>query len=240
MRLYFLLMMTVCLGYYLLILFYTKRFRSTFLNFWLLAGMIHAALGALWNWLPYTIQAIATMIVLVIWIIFLGVEIQIVRAMRTKNPCVPEYLIVLGAQVRGTYITNSLRRRLDTACRVWKQHPEIKIIVSGGKGRGEDISEAEAMSGYLLQSGIKENKILKEDCSSSTRENLMFSKKLITDESSSVGIVTNDFHIYRSLFLARECGFQQVCGIPASTNRVLFMNYMVREFFAILWMKITK
>ena len=105
----------------------------------------------------------------------------------------------------------------------------IKIIVSGGQGNGEDISEAQAMYDYLVQNGIPADIIIKEDKSTNTEENFRFSEKFIEDKSAKIGIVTNNFHIYRAKKLAHAKGLDNITGIPASSDNVLFINYMVRE-----------
>lgn len=110
----------------------------------------------------------------------------------------------------------------------------IKIIVSGGQGNGEDISEAQAMYDYLVQNGIPADIIIKEDKSTNTEENFRFSEKFIEDKSAKIGIVTNNFHIYRAKKLAHAKGLDNITGIPASSDNVLFINYMVRESIGIV------
>ena len=110
----------------------------------------------------------------------------------------------------------------------------IKIIVSGGQGNGEDISEAQAMYDYLLQNGLPADIIIKEDKSTNTEENFRFSEKFIEDKSAKIGIVTNNFHIYRAKKLAHAKGLDNITGIPASSDNVLFINYMVRESIGIV------
>ncbi|HPU64061.1 MAG TPA: YdcF family protein, partial [Mobilitalea sp.] len=81
-----------------------------------------------------------------------------------------EYLIVLGARIRGTKITRSLYMRLKTAEVYLKDNQKTLVIVSGGQGPGEDISEAEVMKKFLLENGIEEKRILTEDKSKNTLE----------------------------------------------------------------------
>lgn len=144
-----------------------------------------------------------------------------------------EYLIVLGAQVRGTQITDSLLRRLKRACRYLEEHPDTKVIVSGGRGKGEDIEEARAMEDYLLDCGIEKSRIIKELRSRTTRENLMFSAGFFEKEQAVTGIVSNNFHVYRACCYARKLGYQKVYPVPAGCHPVLFVNYAVREVFAV-------
>ena len=175
-----------------------------------------------------------------IWILFLAVEFFIVRAMRPGRKKNCRYLIVLGAQVRGERITDSLKRRLDAALLYHQVCPSVKIIVSGGQGKGEDVSEAYAMAQYLREHGVKDEQIMLEDQSRTTRENLRFSKAYLEELKTPVGIVTNNFHLFRALLIGRSEGYENLTGIAAGCNRILFLNYMVREFFAVVWLWIQR
>jgi uncharacterized SAM-binding protein YcdF (DUF218 family) len=144
-----------------------------------------------------------------------------------------EYIVILGAQIKGTIISKSLKKRLDTALVYLRTNPDTKIIVSGGKGKDELISEAEAMSKYLVVEGIDKGRIQMEDKSTNTNENIRFSKKFIP-ENASVAIVTNGFHIYRSIKIAKKQGFPQVQGIAAPTDPILSVSYYVWETLGVL------
>ena len=89
-----------------------------------------------------------------------------------------------------------------------------------------------------MKHGVPKEKIFLENRSTSTRENLRFSRKYADAEKDRVGIVTNDFHIYRSSLIARQEGYQNIIMIPAGSNPVFQINYLVREFFAVVrtWM----
>lgn len=178
-----------------------------------------------------------------VWLVFLVVVFLIWQAVGKVPEEDADYLIVLGAQVRGRKITNSLMRRLDAAYAYLCRNPRTKVIVSGGKGKGEDISEAEAMAENLLKRGINVERILREEMSTSTEENLRFSAEMIQRESgidpeNVVVLVTNNFHVYRALMLGRQAGYQKLEGLSATSNPVLQLNYLVREFFAIILTKI--
>lgn len=186
---------------------------------------------------PIFIDYVILAIAIILWLFFIAVEILILCAMAVMPKRKLKYIIILGAQIRGKNITNSLKRRLDKGLRYLQENPETICIVSGGKGRGEEISEAEAMVAYLKDCGMDEKRICMEDKSTTTCENLIFSKQFIDNlEKDSVGIVSNNFHIYRAMKMARTLGYRKVFALPATTNMVVFPNYMVREFFALLKM----
>lgn len=237
MRYYLLIAGSLCIVYYLILIIYSRRLRSTFAAFWLISGGVHLLLGC--APLPVYMYTMLKWGFLLLWLVFLTVESLILRGMSSRPDPGADWIIILGAQVRGTYITNSLRRRLDAGLVYLEDSSETRVIVSGGKGRGEDISEAEAMAGYLREHGIPQEKIREEDQSATTRENLRFSRQFADAERETVGIVTNDFHIYRASLIARQEGYQNIILIPASSNPVFQLNYLVREFFAVIqvWLR---
>lgn len=224
-----------CLAYYILIRIYTKRRNSTFLLFWLLSGLALLALSFLLPVLPETVCRYLIVAATVFVCCFLVVEGLICSAMLKKAEDGLEYIIVLGAQVRGTRITNSLERRLIQALRYLEDNPDARAIVSGGQGKGEDIPEAAAMAAYLSEHGVESERIILEDKSTTTQENLSFSAAFIPDRKGRIGLVTNDFHMYRALMIAKSLGYQNIRGIAASSNPVLQANYLVREFFACIY-----
>ena len=153
-----------------------------------------------------------------------------------------DYVVVLGAQVKGSSPSQSLLYRIQEAAEYLKENPETKAILSGGKGTGEVISEAHCMRRELEKMGISGERLIEENRSTSTKENIVYSYELIQEDSKKgekkVGIVTNDFHIYRGTAIARKKMECQIYGIPAKSNGFLQLNYMVREFLGIVKDKI--
>ncbi len=232
MKTYFLIVGCLCILYYLILALYSRRLRSTFAVFWLLSGGVHLLFGC--APLPVYVYTALGWLCLVCWLLFFFVEFKIIRSMYTRCDEELDWIIVLGAQVRGRYITNSLRRRLDKALAYAQKFHGVKVIVSGGQGPEEAVSEAEAMAEYLMENGVPSEQIFKEDKSTSTRENFRFSRIYADEEHEKVGIVTNDFHIYRSSLIARQEGYQKIYLIPADSNPVFQLNYLVREFFGVI------
>ena len=150
-----------------------------------------------------------------------------------EAPCA-EYLIVLGARWKSAGPGEVLRRRLDKAVSYLEQNPDTRVIVSGGQGDNEAISEAEGMRGYLLQAGIEESRILVEDASSNTYENLVFSGELLDRENDKVVIVTNNFHVFRALSIAKKQGYHKAEGLAASSVLGMGPNNLLREFLGVL------
>lgn len=237
MQTYFLLFAAGSFLYYAIISGYTGKWNSTFAGFWIFFGSLHFVMALIYPALPVRGKQFLLAAVMICWCVFLVVEGRILGAMKHNTVHEVRYLIVLGAQVRGTKITNSLMRRLDAAYQYLTDYPETIVIVSGGQGKGELITEADAMAENLMKRGIATERILREDRSVSTRENLIFSGKHIGDLTQPVALVTNSFHVYRSLLIGRRVGYTHLEGIAATSNPVLLLNYMVREFFAVLLTK---
>lgn len=187
------------------------------------------------TWFDYLILALSA----IAWVLFGIVELVILSAMLAIPKNELEYVIILGAQIRGKKITNALERRLKKGIRYLKENPKTHCIVSGGRGKGEEITEAEAMGEYLIRNGIERERILLEDKSKTTWQNLEFSQTLIKNKEM-IGIITNNFHIYRAVKIAEMQGYKKIYAIPASTNLIVFPNYMTREFFALIKLFIKK
>lgn len=143
-----------------------------------------------------------------------------------------DYVIVLGAGLKKNKPTLALKYRIETAAKYAKENLKTKIIVSGGKGKDELISEAECMKIELIKLGIEENRIIKEDLSTNTYENMKFSKNFIKENEKGI-IVTNDYHLFRSIKLAEKQGLQ-IVGLPAKTPTVILPTAYIRECLSIL------
>lgn len=173
-------------------------------------------------------------------ILFAVIEVIVVGGSRTdKNPQAP-YLIVLGAGVNGDEPSLSLLYRLEAAKKYLNDYPESKAIVSGGQGAGENISEAECMRRWLRDNGVSHERIIMEDKSTSTYENLRNSLEIINergdDPSAKIAVLSQEYHLFRAKFYARELGADTV-GIAASTgNKVMMVSYTMREAFAVAYM----
>ncbi|MBE6861050.1 MAG: YdcF family protein [Ruminococcus sp.] len=146
-------------------------------------------------------------------------------------------LVVLGCKVKNGEPSLMLQRRLDTAYTYLNDNPDAKVIVSGGKGTDEIISEAECMTNYLLSKGISSDRIYMESASTSTNENLAFSKKLIDENhlSPKITIVTDGFHQLRAELIAKKQGYKDIKNLSASTALWLLPTYYVRELFGVTY-----
>lgn len=147
-----------------------------------------------------------------------------------------DYVMILGGGVKGGEVTKTLQFRLDEGIVFLNEHPDLEVIVSGGKGFGESISEGEAMENYLIANGIPKEKIIVETKATSTMENFKYTKQMLDEQTGrsdyKLMVVTSDFHMARSKVLASFNGFTPY-GIPSKTWIGVFPNCVIREYFAV-------
>ncbi len=144
-----------------------------------------------------------------------------------------DYAIVLGAKVKKDSLSLSLRYRLDAALAYANENPHVILILSGGQGADEPMSEAEAMRRFLTDNGIKESRLILEDASTSTYENLLFSKKLLPADVNSITIISSDFHLARAQRIAWSLDLKSDV-VAAKTPKVVEAKSVFRERIALV------
>lgn len=138
----------------------------------------------------------------------------------------PQVMVILGCRVMpGGEPSMLLQDRLETALDYLEEDPDILVVVSGGQGSNEPVSEAACMAGWLEERGISEDRIFQEDQSSNTKENLIFSKDLLAREGIDVGetdvlVVSNGFHLTRARMLAERFGYGEVSTLAAPSSHI--------------------
>ncbi len=144
-----------------------------------------------------------------------------------------DYIIVLGAGIIGSKVTPLLAARIEKGIELLRYNPNAVLIMSGGQGSGEDIPESKAMAEYALDKGVGAEKIIMEQKSVSTEENLRFSRELMNKQNPQIVIVTTAYHILRALILAKRQGIRCV-GFGAKTKWYFTLNAFIREFVGYL------
>ena len=229
---------------------YNTHTGTSFWLFWVAFALALGVWAAViwfhwWRALPNAVR-IPIGIVLCVALCGFGVsQAAIASHMRDEGDRNLDYIIVLGAQVHQGSPSLVLRYRLDRAAEYLRAHPDTTCIVSGGQGPNEPYAEARGMADYLEHdAGIDASRIIEEPDSTTTVENLRNSRTIIdsanntgnstssTASEPSIGIVTNDFHVFRSLQIAHDQGYTDVQGIAAGSPRDMLLNNMVRESFA--------
>ena len=186
------------------------------------------------------LKRIVTILLCVGFTYFLFVETLVISNARTDKDPQRKFLIVLGARVMDGAPSLSLQHRLEGTLEYLNRYPDSTAIVSGGQGKGEIISEAQCMHDWLIEKGIPESRILMEDRSTSTMENLRFSWEIIQELSGGpddVAILSSNYHLYRAKTMARRLGIHPagvkgVVGYPIYT-----LGMFIREAFGVthLW-----
>ena len=171
---------------------------------------------------------------------FAGVCCLVLWSLQTAGP-VPSvpYAIVLGAGIDGDQPSKTLARRLDAAVDYMEEHPQTRLVVSGGLGHGKTMTEAAVMQRYLLQRGIASQKIILEEASTTSEENLRNTARILRElsgeEKPPLLIFTSDYHLYRAQILARPY-YSPVYGVGAKSPVLVRINYMLREYLALFKM----
>lgn len=135
---------------------------------------------------------------------------------KSAAPCV----IVLGARVYADgSLSHSLQYRCDAALELWRRGGVSCLLLCGGAGRDEPVTEASAMARYLAEQGVPAEDMLLEAESVNTIENLKNARALMQARGyDRAALVTSDYHLTRALWIARDAGLQ-VCGVPAASPR---------------------
>lgn len=171
------------------------------------------------------------------------IEIFVINRGNSDLRALPaDAVIVLGAGVNGEEPSLSLQTRLETALDYLEYRcPEGPVVLTGGQGYGEEITEARCMYNWLTERGVNPDRLILEEQAANTAENFSFSKILLEEEgidpaTDRVAVVTNDFHIARAELIAEEkTGYGAVIGIPAKLPWLhLTVNYYLREAFAVV------
>ena len=148
-----------------------------------------------------------------------------------------DYAVVLGCAVRDSQPMPDLTERLKTAVDYCEQNPDATVIVSGGKGWDENVSEASVMCNYLIEHGVSADRIIKEDSSRNTRENFMLSDAAVSGEleRNRVVTITNHYHVFRAKMYAKQCGIN-THTLSAHTRPYSIPVSYVRESLAMIKM----
>lgn len=242
---FFLIVGFICLVHYIIIVCYAGL-KAAFSVFWLACATgclgISIIISILNRYniiskIPKTVFALIGTVTGILVIIFLFLFISVCSQMKAKPEEDVDCIVVLGAKVEGRRITKSLLKRLEAAKNYLDSNKDVFVIVSGGRGECEDISEAEAMYEYLIHNGIDEKRIIKEDKSTTTKENLLYSYDIAKEkygEDVKIAIVTSNFHIFRAQLLAKKIGIKNVQGLAAKADGFLVVNYLFRECAALV------
>ena len=189
----------------------------------------------LWHRIPGKILIIFLALIIISIMGLASVETVLMIGAANKKAPENATVVVLGCRTFGYNPSNMLLKRLECALDYLEKNPEAIAVLSGGQGSDESVSEAESMRSWLVLHGISEDRLYLEDRSTSTEENLAFTKTLIEAEelNPDIVIITNEFHQYRAGRYAHAQGLNYgACTAPSPFG--FGSVYYVRELYGIL------
>ena len=149
-----------------------------------------------------------------------------------------DVFIVFGCKTFGYTPSYALKNRLDKAYDLLEKNPDAVAILSGGQGEDETVSEAESMRAYLEAKGISADRLIIEDKSTSTKENIEFSMKILKEkglENKKISAVSNDFHIKRIMKLIKEQGYEMGVAYAEIDDFLRLVQNLTREYM--VWIR---
>ncbi|MCO4893524.1 YdcF family protein [Cupriavidus sp. WGtm5] len=174
-----------------------------------------------------------------VWLVTVGVFFYGIRSgMGASVPpgTAVKAIIILGSGTPNCKASPTLIARLDQGLVQAQRWPQAKVVVSGGQDFGLQCVEADIMADYLFARGIAADRVIREGRSTSTEENLAFSRRLLDgqgiDAAGAIVVVTSDFHVRRAVGIARKAGFGEAFGVGARTPLYLRFHAWLREYFA--------
>lgn len=182
----------------------------------------------------HTVRRILLSLLLLCVLIGGTLEGVVLAGAHTEISGTPAVMVILGTQVKADGPCRLLRDRLDTAAAYLQNSPDLPVVVSGGQGSDEHISEAEAMKDYLVSAGIDEGRITMEDQSHNTGENLQYTKRLLEEQGydldrDNVLVVSNAFHLSRVRMLCARYGIHDSTLAAPSNHWFYRLKSYVRE-----------
>ena len=244
----FLILSIACFAYYLAngILI---RFGQSLLWLWPFMGFALLTRFALVGYmirtgrpspLPRALLKIGHSLLAVLFALLFAVEGVILSGASADPAPGLDYVVVLGAKVNGTEPSGALRNRIQVASEYLLENPDTLCVASGGKGADEGISEALCILQGLTARGVSADRVILEENSTDTVENIRFTLEKIPDaERATIGVVTNNFHMYRAMRIADSQMPGAFYPIPVATSAFSLPHYLLREFAAVVVSTVT-
>ncbi len=219
------------------------EFLCTFLSFCGVCTIIYGLLLYFQKSKNKALSVAATICKITAWALiavflvsFTVIEAKIISAVDTTDKSC-EYLLVLGCGIKDDKLTRAGVARADAAIEYLNKNPDCTAILCGGLGNKRRISEAQALYNYMTQKGIDKSRLIKEDKSKDTRQNINFAKEFLPNVTGlPVAVVTNDFHLYRSKIIMQKAGFTDIYCVNGPTPNVPFLHLSLylREYFSVI------
>lgn len=204
----------------------------------MITGILLIAISLWFKKLPRKLRKVLEIVIIIDICFFLAVTgVVITRGAKNTVNYTEDCAIVLGSGIRGETVLPTMQNRLNACLDYYHRNDKAIIVVSGGQGPHESISEAEAMKRYLVSHGVPASQIIKEDKSHNTKENFSYSKKILDQryggDNYTIVCITSHYHVFRSERIALKQGFD-VHTLSANVNWHLLPFAYIREFLSIL------
>lgn len=224
------------LGIFLIAVYLLPVIRQVF-NFGSIAGIsigaAFLACGLAWSKMTFSQQKFFSFTALVAVLILCSLSSFVLRDGKT-NADGQKILVVLGCRVKGDVPSKALEKRVDSAYLYLMSNPHSKAILSGGQGRDEFVSEALCMKQMLTKRGISPNRLILEDKSVSTYQNIKFSMKYIEAEDvKEIAVATSEYHQKRAKLICKKFGLTAY-SVSSKTDPLILPVFVLREIFALV------
>ena len=218
-------------------------FLFTFLSFSGICTIIYGFLLYFQKSKNKVLSVTATVCKITAWVLiatfvisFTIIEGKIIGAIETTDKSC-DYLVVLGCGINKDKLTRAGASRADAAIEYLNKNPDCIAVLCGGFGNKSRISEAQALYNYMTEKGIDKSRLIKEERSRDTTQNINFAKELLPDVNGvPVAVVSNDFHLYRAKIIMQKAGFTDVYCVNGPTPNVPFLHIALylREYFSVI------
>lgn len=221
---------------YYFVLWHASRLGLSMSGMWPVIGVVLIACGLLCDnkSIPRWVHVAWRVCLCLGLAVVLALECLVISGLHATAPADMDYLIVLGARVDPDGPSPALTRRINAVMACLDDHPDALIIASGGQGADEPMSEAQCIRDELIKRGVDPGRILMEDKSTATIENIRYSMALMDDPAAQTGIITNNYHVYRATRIAKKAGLTNAHGIAAMYTGHTKFHYMIREAICIV------
>jgi len=204
--------------------------------FFILLGVFIDKISSFAKRMPRGIKIVVLALIAAVLVHFGAFEAKAIACSTSLPNDDAKWVIVLGAKVNGETPSLEFQKRIDKAIEYAKENPGVKIILTGGMGNDENIPESEAARRAFIAAGIEENRLFKEEKSTSTTENFLFAKEILEKEGKTatedVIVVSSSFHLYRASLIAQRAGFRSISFLGSVGLKILVPHYFVREYAA--------
>ena len=182
-----------------------------------------------------TFQIIVAVLILTLLAMLITGSLILFRGFGNNAPFT--YMIILGNKIEGSEPSPLLSDRIDAAVKYMEKNPQVIAVATGYKSENADISEAQCIYNNLVQRGISPQRILIDECATTTQENFQYALELIEKNSGhlpkNIGVLSSEFHLLRAKMIAQSCDINPSL-IPAHTSDTkAFLTYFLREIFMV-------